>query len=203
MNIHRLSAIALILLGLPFLAGADILVYKLIERNSVTGDGGRFSYRTSGFWVTDWDTGEVQTIKAFRVFDDAFFQIDDSTASLREYQVIARATSRSVTSYTYITRYDEFTPDESFQELHTFLKGRDTLLSISPWRQIVYPKGFRGLSQLMDFRPDVVFATESSVKLLLDGRLTTTANINAVTLEQMIDTLAIILMEDGYTEIVD
>ena len=200
MNLRRFTIYTL-LLCLPYLASADVLVYRLLESHSVTGEGSRFRYRTAGYWVTDWDTGQVQTIKSFYILGDGFYEIEDPTVSLREYQAISLSSSRSVTSYTYTTRYEEFTSEGTFQELHTFLKGRDRLLSLSPWRQIIYPSGLSGRSQLMDFRESSTFATESRVKLLLDRRLTTTANINSVTLPQMIDTLAIILSEDGFTEI--
>jgi hypothetical protein len=199
MKPSHVMAATLSLLCAAGVARAELVVYKTIERTTSVGFGTKTRLKTKAFLAMDWTTSEIMTISTFREDGIDYFTID-SPSDLVEYNVITKANSRHITTYTYVTRYSERTSGDAFTELSDFIKGRDVLLSISPWQQIIYPKGFTGAPRGVTRSSNGATAFEGRTTYLFDKNLTYTSNINDIGLQELIDSLRDYFLANGYVE---
>lgn len=199
MRAFRVLTATLSLVCAAGVSRAELVVYKAIERTTSVGFGSKTRLKTKAFWAMDWTTAEIMTITTFREDGIDYFTID-SPSDLVEYNVITKANSRHITTYTYLTRYREQTLGDTFTELSDFIKGRDVLLSISPWQQIIYPKGFSGKPRGVTRSSNGATAFEGRTTYLFDKNLTYTSNINDIGLQELIGSLRDYFLANGYIE---
>lgn len=181
-------------------ASAEILIFRTLEKSTLIGQGTKIKVKGLGYSVGNWDTGYSMGLTTFELNGVRYYATEPTTNS-NEFIITEKVTPKKTTTSTVITRTTkEILSNGVYQEQQVLMKGKDTVLTISPFRSVLYPRSFKGTAVSMSEGSAGAILSYGSFRSLFLPEETYGANQFGFSVDQVVDQIRTRLISEGYSE---